>query len=69
MLSSGVKADNMTDVIPDSWKLGLVSELFIDTQEETNNVHQTYFNSLQDLSVPRKRLWEVLCFKPGDARL
>lgn len=31
MLSSSVKADNKTDVIPASWKLGLVDELCIDT--------------------------------------
>lgn len=45
MLSSGVKADNVTDVIPASWKLGLVAELSIDILGDT----QTYFNILQGL--------------------
>lgn len=35
MLSSGVKADNMTDVILAFWKLGLVAELSIDTLGDT----------------------------------
>ena len=50
-----------------SWNLDLVIKLCVDTQEVTHDVSQIPFNILQDLHVPRKRLWEVLCFKPGNA--
>lgn len=41
MLNSGVKTENMTDIITASWKLGLVAELSIDTLGDTQ-----YFSNL-----------------------
>ena len=44
MLSSGVKTDNITDVIPAFLELRSSQKFYIHTQERIHNVLQAHFN-------------------------
>lgn len=44
MLSSGVKTDNITDVIPAFLEPRSTQKFYIHTQERIHNVPQAYFN-------------------------